>query len=115
MVGFVDRYVTKTRKKEANSPLLEEIKKYIAIEKSKQEDQNQVKKLKEKAKKPQPKKQEQKKIDEYQQHKIVLGSTVKLISTRQTGTVESVDGDAVTVAFGFIRMKVERNKLWWMS
>ena len=115
MVGFVDRYVTKTRKKEANSPLLEEIKKYIAIEKSKQEDQNQVKKLKEKAKKPQPKKLEQKKIDEYQQHKIVVGSTVKLISTRQTGTVESVDGDAVTVAFGFIRMKVERNKLWWMS
>jgi DNA mismatch repair protein MutS2 len=115
MVGFIDRYVTKSRKKEANSPLFEEIKKYIAIEKSKQEDQHQVKKLKEKAKKPQPKKQEQKKIDEYQQHKIVVGSTVKLISTRQTGTVESVDGDAVTVAFGFIRMKVERNKLWWMS
>jgi DNA mismatch repair protein MutS2 len=115
MVGFVDRYVTKSRKKEANKPLFEEIKKYIAIEKSKQEDQHQVKKLKEKAKKPQPKKQEQKKIDEYQQHKIVVGSTVKLISTRQTGTVESVDGDAVTVAFGFIRMKVERNKLWWMS
>jgi DNA mismatch repair protein MutS2 len=115
MVGFIDRYTIKSRKKDVNNGLLEEIRKYVAIEKSKQEDQTQVKKLKEKAKKPPTKKQEAKRKDEYQQHQIVIGSTVKLIATRQTGTVEAIDGDAVTVVFGFIRMKVERNKLWWIS
>ena len=36
---------------------------------------------------------------------------VKLIATRQTGTVETVDGDNIAVLFGFMRMKVERSKL----
>jgi DNA mismatch repair protein MutS2 len=53
--------------------------------------------------------------DPHQRAKIVIGSTVKLIETKQTGTVENCVGDAITVVFGFIRMKVEREKLSWLK
>jgi len=41
--------------------------------------------------------------------------TVKLISTKQSGTVESIEGEQLTVLFGFSRMKVERSKLMWVK
>ena len=53
--------------------------------------------------------------DPYQRHKIVVGSSVKLISTKQSGTVESIEGETLTVTFGFLRMKVEREKLMWIK
>ncbi len=115
MLGFIERYKTKTRKKEANSALLEEVRKYIAIEKSKQEDQRQVKKQKESVKKPTIKKPSKRQEDEYQQHRIVTGSSVRLIATRQHGVVDSIDGEMVTVVFGTMRVKVERVKLCWVK
>lgn len=117
MLGFIDRYLTKTRKKDANKPLMDEINKYLAVEKAKIEDVKLTEKLKAEAnsKKPKKKKIQKPEEDPYQRHKIAVGSTVKLISTKQSGTIESIDGEMTTVTFGFLRMKVEREKLMWIK
>lgn len=118
MKQFIDRYQTRSKKKDANKPLLDEVKKYLAMEKSKIDE---AKRKVELMKKPPVvvKKAKQNKVkpeeDQFQQAKIVLGSTVKMIETRQSGTVEEVNGDQLTVVFGFLRMKVNRDKLMWVS
>ncbi len=117
MSQFIDRYLTKSRKKDANQPLFDEIKKYLAVEKAKIEDAKLVEKLKSEVAAKNPKKQKpaRPEQDPHQRHKIQIGSTVKLIATKQTGTVESMDGDNLTVTFGFLRMKVEKEKLMWVK
>jgi DNA mismatch repair protein MutS2 len=115
---FIDRYQTKNRKKDANKPLIDEVTKYISLEKSKIEEVIRTEKLKAEAnnKKPLPKRiKEQIQRDEFQRSKIVIGSTVKLISTKQNGTVEEISGEMITVIFGFMRMKVEIEKLMWVK
>jgi len=117
MNSFIDRYVQKSKKKDVNQPLINEITKFLAVEKSKIEETKLAEKLKIELKSKNPKK---KKIlkpeqDPYQRHKIVIGSTVKLISTKQSGTVESIAGENVTVVFGFLRMKVEKENLMWIK
>lgn len=117
MLGYIDRYVTKSRKKDINNPLLEEIRKYLAVEKAKIEGVKLAEKLKSqsqatKIKKKKPQKPEE---DPYQRHRINVGSTVKLISTKQSGTVEALEGEIALVEFGFLRMKVERDKLMWIK
>lgn len=110
---FIDRFQAKSRKKDANQPLLDEIRKYLTVEKSKIEEL----KLKDKlvlATKNNPKKKQKEikpELDVHQRDKIKIGSTVKLIETKQTGTVEEINGLILTVAFGFLRLKVERQKL----
>ncbi len=117
MLAYIARYQTKTRKKDANKSLIEEFTKYLAVEKTKIEDVKLVEKLKAEAnlKSPQKKKVIKPELDPYQRHKIQIGSTVKLISTKQNGTVESINGEIHTVIFGFLRMKVEREKLMWVK
>ena len=117
MLAYIARYQTKTRKKDANKSLIEEFTKYLAVEKSKIEDVKLVEKLKAEAnlKSPQKKKIIKPELDPHQRHKIQIGSTVKLISTKQNGTVESINGEIHTVIFGFLRMKVEREKLMWVK
>jgi hypothetical protein len=117
MLAYISRYQTKTRKKDANKSLIEEFTKYLAVEKTKIEDVKLVEKLKAEAnsKSPQKKKIIKPELDPYQRHKIQIGSTVKLISTKQNGTVESINGEIHTVVFGFLRMKVEREKLMWVK
>lgn len=117
MLGFIDRYLTKTRRKDANKILLEEVNKYLAVEKGKIEDLKLTEKLKAQANshKPLKKKIQKPEEDPHQRHKISIGSTVKLIATKQGGTVESIDGEMITVTFGFLRMKVEREKLMWIK
>jgi DNA mismatch repair protein MutS2 len=117
MSQFIDRYLTKSRKKDANQPLFDEIKKYLAVEKAKIEDAKLVEKLKSEvaAKNPKKQKPQRPEQDPHQRHKIQIGSTVKLIATKQAGTVESMDGDNLTVTFGFLRMKVEKEKLMWVK
>lgn len=113
---FIDQYTTGSRKKTINDGLLEDVKKYLALEKGKKEEHKKAERLKKleaiKSKKPKKIKPE---LDEYQRHRIVVGSTVKMIATKQSGTVEEIKDDAVTVIFGFARMKVERNKLMWIK
>lgn len=115
---FIDRYQTKSRKKDVNKPLIDELTKYIAVEKAKIEEGIKIEKLKTQAnlKKPNPKKQKQIiERDEYQRNKIIVGSIVKLIATKQSGTVEEINNEMITVIFGFMRMKVEREKLMWVK
>jgi dsDNA-specific endonuclease/ATPase MutS2 len=77
---------------------------------------NQVQKEEPKTPKPKAKKRNTQapKQDPYQQDKIVVGSTVKMIETKQSGTVEDITGAILTVAFGFMRMKVTRDKLMFV-
>lgn len=117
MIGFMDRFIVKSRKKDINQPLLQDITKFLSIEKSKIESVKLAEKLKAESniKKPLKKKIQKPEQDIYQRHKIQIGSTVKLISTKQGGTVEFIDGELITVIFGFLRMKVERDKLMWIK
>lgn len=117
MQGFIDRYQTTAKKKDANKALLEDIRSYVALEKGKTEESKRKDQIKAAISNPKPAKKKKVVVekDDYQQAKIVLGSTVKLISTKQAGTVEEVNGNLMTVTFGFLRMKVEREKLMWVQ
>ena len=112
MLSFIDKYVTNSRKKTINDRLIDEVKKYIAVEKSKTMDSKQ----KEKQAKLSKTKHKKKKVvikEDLQHHreKIKLGSRVKLISTKQIGTVEEIKGDNLSVSFGFAILKVKLEKL----
>lgn len=116
MIGFVDRYNTRSRKKDANKGLIEEVTNYLKVEKSKIETKTRIVKqgsIEKTATKPTKKTLPEK--DTYQRHRIIVGSTVKLIETKQNGTVEAIEGEVITVVFGFLRMKVEREKLMWVK
>ena len=117
MLSFIDRFTVKSRKKDVNKPLIDEVIKYISVEKSKIEEVKRTVLLKSKIATPKttPKRVQKPLNDPHQRAKIVIGSTVKLIETKQTGTVENCVGDSITVVFGFIRMKVEREKLSWLK
>ena len=116
---FIDQYKTKSKKKNANAALIDEVKKYIAVEKSKIEEVKNEEILKKKRqaeiKRNKKKKAQKPKKDQFNQGKIKVGSTVKLISTKQKGVVEETDGHDVTVMFGFMRMKVAKEKLIWVG
>ena len=117
MLGFIDKYAYKSRKKDINRPLIDELTNYLKVEKAKIEEQKIAVKLKSEVNTKNPKKVKIQKPEEdpYQRHKIVVGSTVKLISTKQNGTVDSILGENFTVTFGFLRMKVDKDKLMWVK
>jgi DNA mismatch repair protein MutS2 len=110
---FIADYVTKSKKKNANASLLQDVKKYIAVEKAKIESEKKEDILKERSKKKT--KKSTKKATQYHQDKIKEGSTVKMISTKQKGEVEQVERNDITVTFGFARMKVKRDSLIWIK
>lgn len=115
----IDQFKVRTRKKDANKIVIDDLIKYINLEKNKIESL----KMAEKAKKIELKKttfkskqNKNKSIkDEYQRNKIIVGSTVKLIATKQTGTVEEIKGNNITVTFGFLKMKVSIDKLMFIK
>lgn len=115
MKSFIDKYNTKSRKKTINDGLLDEVKKYLAVERSKAETAKIA--LKQAAASPK-KKGHKKEIpvkDNFNRDKVKVGSKVKLISTKQSGTVEEISGTTIVVTFGFARMKVKLDKLQWIS
>jgi len=117
MKTYIDKYIIVSRKKGINDSLFEDLRKYLAVEKGKIEGIHKKAASLQKAqavsmaKSGKKAKQIAHEADEYLRHKIVKGSTVKMIATKQTGTVEEIVGDQMTVIFGFMRMKVEREKL----
>lgn len=118
MKNFIDRYQTRTKKKDANKPLLEDVRKYLMVEKAKiEEAKRKVELMAQKPVKPSAKKRktQQPEQDPYQRDKIVIGSTVKLIETKQSGIVEEIKGIQLTVSFGNLRVKLEREKLMWIK
>ncbi|MDX2360951.1 MAG: DNA mismatch repair protein MutS [Crocinitomicaceae bacterium] len=115
LTTYIDKYNINTRKKSINDSLVDEIKKYIAVEKSKLVEAKNIAKAKKISPKSKKKGKAKKEDDIYNRDKIVIGSRVKLIATKQVGSVEEINGKDVTVAFGFIRMKVDLNKLMWVD
>lgn len=117
MKSFMDRFQTKSRKKDANKALLEEVKKYLTVERSKIEEAKLAEKLKAEinSKKPKKVKPGKPEVDPYERAKIKVNSTVKMLETKQSGTVEEINGEMITVAFGFMRLKVERQKLMFIK
>ena len=118
MKAFIDRYQTRTRKKDANNALLEDVRKYLMVEKSKiEEAKRRTELMSQKPTKPTAKKRQTVKPDQdpYQRDKIGIGSTVKLIETKQMGVVDEIKGAQLTVSFGNLRVKVEREKLMWVK
>jgi len=119
--AFISRYNGRSRKKTINDSLLEDVRKYLAVEKSKIDEVQIIQKTKAAIKHaPKPLSKKQKKItkpvsDNHNREKIKVGSQVKLITTKQAGIVEEIKGDQLTVTFGFLRMKVELGKLTWIQ
>ena len=116
--SFIDAYQSKSRKKEVNTPLMAEVKKYLAVEKSKIETVKTEQRLKaqavKKAKQPSSSATLTQK-DPYNQKKIGIGSTVKMLATKEQGVVEEISGTNVTVVFGFMRLKVHLSKLLFVK
>lgn len=117
MRQYIDKYVVLTKKKDANKTLLEEVKKYISTEKMKIEEVKiEARIKKELLQQSKPKKAKQKQAtDEYHRDKIKVGSTVKIIDSKQTGTVEEINNTTITVVFGIMRVKLELEKLMWIK
>ena len=107
MHQFITSYNAKTKNKE----LLENVKKYLAMEKAKYDEERKTKKLKEQTK---AKKERRSKRKE-DLSKIEVGCTVKLRTNKQRGTVLEIDGDTATVAFGFMKTKVSLSKLDYVN
>lgn len=109
----IEQYQAGTGKTKAtkNKVLMEELQKYVVMQKSKAEDERKVKKAKLNEQKAKTLKVS---ADNHRAH-IVTGSLVRLKNTRQTGTVlELVKGTAV-VAIGVFKTKVNVDKLEWIK
>lgn len=115
MASYIKDYKASSRKKSINEPLFADIRKFIAMEKSKILEEDRLKKEKANQKPVNKKKRTKPQSDQYQRAKIKVGSNVKLIATKQSGVVEEISGENVIVTFGFARMKVKRDKLMWLK
>ena len=115
MKAFVDKYNTKSRKKTVNDQLLADVKKYLAMERTRIDDVKSAEKLKAASNNRNPNKNAKPVQDNFNRDKIIVGSKVKVISTKQSGSVEEISGKNVIITFGFARMKVKLDKLQWIS
>jgi DNA mismatch repair protein MutS2 len=108
MQVFIDKFNHKSRQKGVNDQLMEEIKRMIIIEKSKEYLKTSVRAHAKNKDKPLNFKQVEalKKLDD-----IKIGSKVTILATRQTGIVNLIKGDIVHLEIGNIRMKVQKSKL----
>ena len=95
--------------------VLDEVKKYIAVERSRIDDLKIAAQLKSSNSKSKTNKKQKTTVDNFNRDKINVGSKVKLITTKQSGTVEEISGKTIIVTFGFARMKVTIDKLQWIS
>jgi DNA mismatch repair protein MutS2 len=86
---------------------LDDVKKYIAIEKTKVDDERKQKSIKKKVAKQNEEVEHKQKRTE----SIKVGSLVKLENTKQTGTVIDLDRGQATVAIGVFKTKVDVQKL----
>jgi len=104
---FVDSFVLRGKNKE----LLEDVKAYLAMEKTKIENERKEKTIRKKIQQTDEKKVQVIKIKE----SIVVGSLVKLENTKQTGSVLEISDQMAIVAFGNFRTKVDISKLEWIK
>ncbi len=112
MGQFIQNFPTKSKKKQEEH--LQELKKYLTIEKTKIElaikkaqDAERKKQEVQKAKKPSKKKA---KVNP-KAKPIVVGCRVKLKQGKQSGEVISIDANEATVVFGNLKAKVKLDQL----
>jgi DNA mismatch repair protein MutS2 len=101
--GFVGAFILKSKNKE----LLEEVKKFIAMEKTNRSESAQKKKAEAEIRQ----RQEKKKKIVKDRSLMVVGATVRLEKTKQVGEIIEVLGESATVAFGNFKTKVELQRL----
>ena len=101
------QFITNYNARSKNKELLEEVRKYLAMEKAKFDEERKTKNLKEKTKA----KKERTAKRKADLSKIEVGCTVKLRTGKQRGTVLEIEGKTATVAFGFMKTKVDLSKL----
>ncbi len=106
MLEFLSKFKT-SRGKKNNEDLMKEVLEYFKAQKTKKE-------AKKKANKPK-RKLSQKQVKSYQQEKIVVGSQVKIIATRQLATVEEIKGNNTVLSVGNNRIKVGLKQLIWIK
>ncbi len=105
---FIERFNSKSKKNSVNDQLMDEIKRMIIIEKSKQSS----KIITEMKYKSEDKPIKEKRIEEQKiLDKIKVGSKVSILSTRQIGIVDRIKGDDVYLEIGNIKMKIQKSKL----
>ncbi|MEY3085829.1 MAG: hypothetical protein RL037_2009 [Bacteroidota bacterium] len=115
MLAFIQRFDVKSRKKNANEVLLNDIKSLLSLEKSKQTFKAIEKKKVTQQQNKKISSNEHAKVLDLEQDKIKIGSLVQLVSSKRNGTVESIDGRKVTVIFGNARLKVGLENLKFLS
>jgi DNA mismatch repair protein MutS2 len=103
LVQFIESYNLRTKNKE----LLDEVKKYLAMEKTKIEDDRKQKSIQ----KSIVKQKEEEKTKERRTGAIKVGSTVRLENTKQTGKVIELDKGQAVVAIGVFKTKVDIGRL----
>ncbi|HEY8404734.1 MAG TPA: MutS2/Smr-associated SH3 domain-containing protein [Flavobacteriales bacterium] len=103
MSQFIESYNLRSKNKE----LLEDVKKYIAMEKTKLDEERKQRSIEKKIKQ-QTEQQERK---ERKRGTIKIGSLVRLLNSRQTGNVIDLDKNQATVAIGVFKTKVDIAKL----
>ena len=109
----VEQFIEKYNLKSHNRELFGEVKKFLAIEKTKIEDRANALKLKaeKKASDPKPKRQKENLQKKKPVKPVILGSVVRLINSSQQGqVVELKDKDAV-VLFGNFKTKTKVDDL----
>ncbi len=106
MLEFVSAFKT-SRGKKKNEALMVEVLEYFKSQKTKKD-------AKKKAKNPK-RKLSQKQVQSYQQERIVVGSQVKIIATKQLATVDEIKGKNTVLSVGNNRVKVALHQLIWVK
>ncbi len=110
MLQFIERFNAKSRKKDVNTVLFQELTQFLRMEKSKTEIKKQ-----ETITPKKPTKKQQEKVETYQQELIEVGCQVQLIQTNRIGIVEEMKGKQLSVIFGQARIKVSLDKLRFLK
>ena len=110
MLQFIERFNAKSRKKDVNILLFQDLTQFLRLEKSKTEIKKQETVIPKK-----PTKKQQEKVETYQQELIEVGCQVQLIQTNRIGIVEEMKGKQLSVIFGQARIKVSLDKLRFLK
>jgi DNA mismatch repair protein MutS2 len=103
MAQFIESWNLKAKNKE----LLDELKKYVVVEKTKVDEERKQKTI---LKKIGQKGQEKEKKQAHRD-RIKTGSLVRMVNTKQTGTVLEIENGQAIVAFGVFKTKLDLGKL----
>jgi DNA mismatch repair protein MutS2 len=106
LAAFIESYDLRKKNKE----VLEDVKKYLAMEKTKIEDERKQRSVQKKLSKEKDHTEKKQKRKEA----IKIGSLVRLQNTKQTGTVIEIEKDQAIVAIGNFKTKVDVVKLEWI-